>query len=59
MGATRVWTATELLKLTPLEQAAALEASVVRDLEQLPPELLARACARIGQRIAQADSLRR
>jgi hypothetical protein len=46
----------ELFKLTPAEQDALFEASIVRDLDQAPPELVARARARLEQRIARTES---
>jgi hypothetical protein len=37
-----VWTAAELAALTPAEDQALFDASVVTDLDQVPPEFLAR-----------------
>ena len=54
-----IWTAQELLKLTPAEQDAIFDASIVRDLEHAPTELVARARARIEQRIARTESATR
>ena len=49
MDRKKFWTAEELFKLSPAEQDALFESSIVRDLDQAPPELVAR--ARIEQRI--------
>ena len=56
MNEREIWTAEELLKRTPAEQDAIFEASIVRDLEDAPAELVARARARIEQRIARTES---
>ena len=52
----KIWTAEELLKLSPAEQDAIFESSIVRELDQAPVELMARARARIEQRIARTES---
>ena len=54
-----IWTAKKLGTLSPSEQDALFEASVVSDIEKMPPELLARARARIGERIARTESAAR
>jgi len=54
--ASRVWTAAELEKLTPARRHEIFEASVVNDLDQAPPELLARTRAKIERFIAEADT---
>lgn len=46
-------TAEELERMSAAEQAAAFEASIVWDLDNAPQDLVARALARIEQRIAQ------
>lgn len=56
MNSGRIWTAEELLKLSPAEQDALFEASIVRDIEKAPQELVARARARILDRIARNES---
>ena len=52
----KIWTADELLNLTPAEQDAIFQASIVRDLDHAPAGLVARARARIEQRIARTES---
>lgn len=52
----RIWTAEDLFKLTPAEQDAVFEASIETDLDNMPPELVARARTRIEQRIARTES---
>jgi len=47
----RVWTAEELERLSPAEQDALFEASLVSDLTAVPPEFLARVRARVQDRI--------
>lgn len=54
--ASRVWTAAELEKLTPARRHEIFEASVVNDLDEAPPELLARTRAKIERLIAEADT---
>ena len=53
--ARRTWTAEELEQLTPAEQDAIFEASLVDDLDDVPPEFLARIRTRLEQRIATTD----
>ncbi len=50
--ARKVWTAAEIEKLSPAEQDAVFEDSVVDDLDQVPPSFLARVRARLDERIA-------
>jgi hypothetical protein len=40
--APKIWLAAELEKMTPSEQDAVFEASIVRTLDGVPPEFLAR-----------------
>jgi hypothetical protein len=54
--ADRVWTAEELEGLTPAERDEVFQATIVRDLEDVPPEFLERVRARIDQRIAATES---
>ncbi len=49
------WTAAELEQMTPSERHAIFQASIVTDLDQAPRELLARARAKVENRIAEAD----
>jgi hypothetical protein len=52
----RVWTAEELERLTPAEQDAVFDASLVSDRDDVPAEFLARVRARLQERIAAPDS---
>jgi hypothetical protein len=49
--AEKVWTAEEFGKLSPAEQDAVFEESIVTDLAAVPDEFLARVRARVQQRI--------
>jgi hypothetical protein len=53
--ARKVWTAQELERLSPAEQDAIFESSVVTDLDQVPAEFLSRVRERLQARIAQRD----
>jgi hypothetical protein len=53
--ARKVWTAQELERLSPAEQDAIFESSVVTDLDQVPAEFLNRVRERLQARIAQRD----
>lgn len=50
--AQKIWTATELAGMTPSEQDAIFDASIVRDLDRVPASVLQRARARLEQRAA-------
>lgn len=54
--AKRITTAAELEQMTPAERHAHFEASIIRNLDDAPPELLARARARVEQHIARSES---
>jgi hypothetical protein len=54
----RVWTADEIAALTPAEQDALLRSGIVRDLDQVPPEFLARVRSRLEDRIARQGAPR-
>jgi len=54
--ARKVWTAAELEKLSPAERQEVFEASIVGDLDDVPPEFLARVRARVEERIAATES---
>ena len=56
MARQKIWTAEELLKLTHAEQDLIFESCLMRDLDQAPAELVARAHARVQQRVAQTES---
>ena len=53
----KIWTAEELEALSLDEQDALFEASIIRDLDQAPQELVERVRARVEARIA-AENLR-
>ncbi len=52
----KVITAAEFEQMTPAEQDEAFAASIVWDLDQAPPDLVARARARVEERIAREHS---
>lgn len=52
----KIWTAAELDEMTPAEVDALFEASIVRDLDDVPPEFLARVRARVQERIDAEES---
>jgi hypothetical protein len=54
--ASKVWTAAELEQMSPTERKAIFDASIVTDLDQVPPEFLARVRARVEKIIAETDS---
>jgi hypothetical protein len=49
----KVWTAAELAALSPAEDQALFDASVVTDLNQVPPEFLARVRSQLEDKIAR------
>ena len=52
----KIWTAEEFLGLTPAEQDALFQASIITDLDQAPAALVVRARARLQRRIAEQES---
>lgn len=52
----KVWTAVELEAMTPAQRHELFEASIVTDLDQAPPELLARTRRQVERLIAEADA---
>jgi hypothetical protein len=54
--AERIIGADELEKMTPAERQAAFDASIVTDLDDAPPEILARTRQRVQQLITESDS---
>ncbi|MCB0985700.1 MAG: hypothetical protein KDB06_13710 [Ilumatobacter sp.] len=54
--AQKVWLASELETMTPAEQDALFDASVVTDLDTVPPEFLQRVRERLQHRIAGAGN---
>ena len=51
-----MWTAAELEQMTAAERRAIFDASIVTDLDDAPPELLARTRARIERMIAESEA---
>jgi hypothetical protein len=49
-------TAAELEQMTPADQRETFDASIVTDLDRVPPEFLARVRARAEQIIAETES---
>jgi hypothetical protein len=54
--ASKIWTAAELVQMSPTERTAIFDASIVTDLDQVPPEFLARVRTRVEKIIAETDS---
>lgn len=54
--AQKVWSAAELETMTPAEQDALFAASVVSDLDAVPPQFLQRVRERLEHRIAGAGN---
>ena len=57
--ALKVRTAAELEQLSPAERRAIFDASIITDLDDAPPELLARTRDRIERMIAESESPQR
>ncbi len=55
----KVWTAAELEQMSPQERRAIFDASIVTNLDDAPPELLARTRSRIERMIAESESSQR
>jgi hypothetical protein len=55
----KVWTAAELEELDPAEVDAIFEASIVTDLDEVPPEFLARVRADVQKHIDSSDASRK
>lgn len=51
----KVWTADELSAMAPAEQDAIFRAGIVRDLNDVPDEFLARVRARFEERLAAQE----
>ena len=51
----KIWTAKELAALSPAEQDALFEASIITDLADAPPDLITRVRERVQARIAAQD----
>lgn len=54
--ASRITTAAELDAMTPAERQANFDASIVRDLSQVPAGHLARLRARVEERLSHSDT---
>jgi hypothetical protein len=52
----RVWTAEELERLTPAEQDALFEESIVTDLDDVPDPFLEKVRTRLQQCLVQRDT---
>jgi len=57
--AQRIWTAAELESMTPAEVDAVFRDSIVWDLDDAPPEMVARARELVLRRIEQAEATER
>lgn len=55
----KVWTAAELDEMTPAEVDALFLASIVTDLDEVPPEFLAKVRADLDEHIAATESPRK
>ena len=54
--AQKIWTAEELERMTPAEQEAIFDASLVRNLDDVPKEFLAKVRARFEAHLAGTES---
>ncbi len=54
--ARKIWTAAELEQMTPAEQDAVFEASIVRDLAEVPDGFLDRIRSRANDRITRLET---
>lgn len=52
----KIWTAQELEQMTPAERQALFDASIVRDLDEVPTEFLDRIRTKVLEREAGADT---
>lgn len=52
----KIWTASAFEKLTPAEQDAEFQASIVADLSEVPPKFLDRVRSRLLSRISPPSS---
>ncbi len=51
----KIWTAEELLAMTPNERHEIVRAGIVTDLDEVPPEFLERVRANIREHIAATE----
>jgi len=52
----KVWSAQELERMTPLQQDAVFESSVVDSVDDAPPEFLERVRIRVQERILRTEA---
>jgi hypothetical protein len=52
----KLWTAAELDEMTPAEVDALFQASIVKDLDEVPPAFLARVRADVEAHIAATEA---
>lgn len=52
----KVWSAEELERMTPAEQDAIFESSLIDRLDDVPPEFIERVRSRVQQRIFRSDA---
>jgi len=50
----KIWTAQELEQMTPAEQQRLFDESIVRDLDEVPPEFLERIRSKVRSRSPEA-----
>ena len=55
MDKPKVWTAAELDAMSPAERAAVYDATTVKDLDAVPPRILARLRATVAARAGHTD----
>ncbi len=55
----KVWTAAELDEMTPAQVDALFQASIVTDLDEVPPGVLAKVRADVEEHIAATESARK
>ena len=51
----KIWTAAELDEMSPAERKKIFDDSIIWDLDDAPPELVARARAKVLKRIAETE----
>jgi hypothetical protein len=55
----KIWTAAELDEMTPAEVDGLFKESLVTDLDEVPPEFLARVLSDVEEHIASSHSTRK
>jgi len=56
MSEGKIWTADELLAMTPNEREEIIKSGIITDLDQVPPALLGQARADIRAHIADSEA---